>query len=181
MVPSYSHYSSSNLPAWQKPPLLTESSGQVTIVLDHHLYYGDHSFDNNCHMGRTPHSLHHSNILLWKGCYTHQDSNPHLLIASQTCYHYTKVPRWQQRMEELCLACSLSVSHIPPASHATQETWREPTSRCLQHCYSRMGRGWDLVAAVIRLVWWWWVEVVHQIFWFSSVWSWLLGALSFLG
>ena len=112
-----------------------------------HLYYSDHSFDNNHQMGCTPCSLHHSNILLWKGCYTRWDSNPHLLIAGQTCYHYTKVPRWQQRMEELCLVCSLSVSCIPPASYATQETWREPTSPCSQHCCCWIGRGWDLVAS----------------------------------
>ena len=112
-----------------------------------HLYFGDHSFNNNRQMGHTPHFLHHSNILLWKGCYTYKDANPHLLIANQTCYHYTKVPWWQRRMEDVCLACSLSVSYIPPASHATQETWREPTSPCLKHCCYQMGRGWDLVAS----------------------------------
>ena len=96
--------------------------------------------------GVPPVPLHHSNILLWKGCYTHRDSNLHLLIASQTRYHYAKVPRWQRRMNKMCLACSLSILivhqlHMPPRKLEGNQHHPDCSTA------AQMGRGWDLVAS----------------------------------
>ena len=96
--------------------------------------------------GIPPVPLHHSNILLWKGCYTGRDLNPHLLIAGQTRYHYATVPRWQRRMNEMCLACSLSILivhqlHMPPRKLEGNQHHPDCSTA------AQMGRGWDMVAS----------------------------------
>ena len=101
-----------------------------------HLYYGDHSFDNNHQMGRTPRStpsFQHpplKRMLHWPGL---EPAPSDCRSDALPLRHSAKVTAKDERD---VFSLFSQYSHSPPAPHATQETWREPTSPWLQHCCS---------------------------------------------